>query len=150
MPWTAVCRQFSAAIKSDYAIHFVADGKEEAARARPEGVLSSRTHLTMPAILSRDTVTMFGWFRTTSGLTNPSGVPIFNISSYLPKEEVLSIPKIFPPALRTTRADWLFASAILVVSWVFRSEWKLERPRRLSAAGPVSFTAIGVCLHLST
>jgi hypothetical protein len=91
--------------------------KEAERRAGGEGVLSSRACLTTPAVVSRKTASMFGWFRTTSIVTNPSGVPIFNFSSCLPTEMAFSIPKIWPPALCTAWAYLLSASAKLVMSW---------------------------------
>ena len=59
---------------------------------------------------------MSGWFRTTSILTNPSGVPIVSFSSCLPTEAALSIPKIWPPAFCTTWPYLLSASAKLNMS----------------------------------
>jgi hypothetical protein len=90
--------------------------KEAERRAGGKGVLSSRACLTTPAVASRKTVSMFGWFRTTSIFINPSGVPIVNFSSCLPTEADFSIPKICPPALCTTWAYLLSASAKLVMS----------------------------------
>jgi hypothetical protein len=90
--------------------------KEAARRAGGGAVLSSQVCLTTPAVVSRKTASMFGWFRTTSILTNPSGVPIVSFSSCLPTEAAFSIPKICPPALCTTWANLLSASARLVMS----------------------------------
>jgi hypothetical protein len=90
--------------------------KEAERRAGGEGVLSSRACLTTSAVVSRKTASMFGWFRTTSIVTNPSGVPIFNFSSCLLTEAAFSIPKICPPALCTACAYLLSASAKLVMS----------------------------------
>ena len=88
----------------------------EGAPTGGEGVLSSRACLTTPAVRSRKTASMSGWFRTTSILINPSGVPIVNFSACLPTEAALSIPKICPPALCTTWPYLLSASARLVMS----------------------------------
>ena len=71
---------------------------------------------------------MSGWFKRTAILTNPSGVPICNFSScLLPTKGAFSIPKIAPPAPRTTEPNLLSASIKLVVPSLPTFEPKAER-----------------------
>ena len=91
-------------------------GIEELLRAGRGDVLSSSACLTRITVRSRKIVSMLGWCRRTADLTNPSGVPICNFSScLLPTEGPFSIPKIAPPALRTTSPNWRSASAKVVM-----------------------------------
>ena len=84
---------------------------KEPASARRAGDLSSPACLTRMEVRSRKTASMSGWFKRTAILTNPSGVPICNFSScLLPTKGAFSIPKIAPPAPRTTEPNLLSAS----------------------------------------
>jgi hypothetical protein len=115
-----------------------------APRAGGEGVLSWRACSTMTAVLSRNTASMFGWFRATPILTNPSGVPIVSFSSCRPTEPARSIPNICPPALRTTRPYLLSASATLVMSGTSRSGSKHNGPPCRHGRPPDFLTVIAV------
>ena len=102
---------------------------KEPASARRAGDLSSPACLTRMEVRSRKTASMSGWFKRTAILTNPSGVPICNFSScLLPTKGAFSIPKIAPPAPRTTEPNLLSASIKLVMPSLPTFEPKAERP----------------------
>ena len=102
---------------------------KEPASARRAGDLSSLACLTRKEVRSRKTASMSGWFKRTAILTNPSGVPICNFSScLLPTKGAFSIPKIAPPAPRTTEPNLLSASIKLVMPSLPTFEPKAERP----------------------
>ena len=96
---------------------------KEPASARRAGDLSSPACLTRMEVRSRKTASMSGWFKRTAILTNPSGVPICNFSScLLPTKGAFSIPKIAPPAPRTTEPNLFLPRS----NWSCRASQRFE------------------------
>ena len=120
-------------------------GIEGPLRAGRDDVLSSSACLTRITVRSRKIVSMLGWCRRTADLTNPSGVPICNFSScLLPTEGPFSIPKIAPPALRTTSPNWRSASAKVVMHLAsFQSPKARRVGGRLITPADIAVTVTG-------